>query len=137
VIVVRRHHDLGLGRAKRLAETIARRLQADYGGWFTWRENDLHFGRTGASGRLEVTKDSFQVHVELGFLLRPMRRRIEREIRAFCDEQLGEAERPDRGRPTRRAVRRAKATGSSGAPSARPGRSDGARRGRGDSSPTS
>jgi len=31
-IVVRGHHDLGLARAKRLAETMALRLRDDYGG---------------------------------------------------------------------------------------------------------
>jgi putative polyhydroxyalkanoate system protein len=96
MIIVGRHHDLGVARAKRLAETIARQLQDDYGGSYTWKGNELHFQRTGASGCVTVTKDGFQVRVELGFLLTPLRSRIEREIRAFCDEHLGEDEQPDR-----------------------------------------
>jgi len=35
-IVVRGHHDLGLARAKRLAETMALRLRDDYGGTYAW-----------------------------------------------------------------------------------------------------
>lgn len=94
MIVVRRHHDLGLARAKRLAEAMARRLRDDYGGSYAWQGTELHFERTGASGRVTVTKDRVEVRVELGFLLTPLHARIEREVRAFFDEHFGEEERP-------------------------------------------
>ena len=90
-IVVRRKHDLGLAKAKRLAESVARRLRDDYGGSFAWNGNDLRFERTGATGSVAVTKAGFQVRVELGLLLTPLRARIEREIVAFCDEHFGRA----------------------------------------------
>jgi putative polyhydroxyalkanoate system protein len=98
MILVGRHHELGLVKAKRLAETIARQLQDDFGGTYTWKGNHLLFRRTGASGSVTVTKDEFEVRVELGFLLRPLSARIEREIHTFCDEHLGEGARPGRGR---------------------------------------
>lgn len=107
VIVVRRQHDLGLARAKRLAETIALRLRDDYGGTYAWRGGHLQFERTGASGRITVEPDAFEVRVELGFLLSALRGRIEREIRAFCDEQLGQAGAPEGDQPARPAVRSA------------------------------
>jgi putative polyhydroxyalkanoate system protein len=107
-IVIRRKHALGLARAKRLAETIASQLQDDYGGSFSWIGDDLRFQRTGASGSVAVTKDWFQVRVELSFLLSALRSRIEREIVTFCDEKLGEPDRPRRGPATRRAERRPK-----------------------------
>jgi putative polyhydroxyalkanoate system protein len=108
MIVVDRQHDLGLAKAKRLAESIARQLQKDYGGSYAWRGNALLFRRTGASGRVAVTKDDFQVSVELGLLLMPLSARIEREIHAFCDEHFGEDEGPGRfrsavARPPRRS----------------------------------
>jgi putative polyhydroxyalkanoate system protein len=109
MIVVHRRHDLGLARVKRLAETIARRLQNDYGGSYAWEGNELRFRRTGAAGRVTVTKDSFQVRVELGFLLGALHSRIEREVRAFCDEHFGEE---GRGEPTRPTTRRRGARGS-------------------------
>jgi len=90
-IVVRRKHDLGLAKAKRLAESVARKLRDDYGGSFAWDGNDLRFERTGATGSVAVTKEGFQVRVELGLLLSPLRSRIEREIVAFRDEQFGPA----------------------------------------------
>ena len=106
-IVVRRHHDLGLGRAKRLAETMALRLRDDYGGTYAWKGDHLQFERTGASGRITVKPDAVEVRVEIGFLLSPLRGRIEREIRAFCDELFGKVSAPDRDQPGRPAVRSA------------------------------
>jgi putative polyhydroxyalkanoate system protein len=100
MIIVGRQHDLGLAKAKRLAESIARRLRKDYGGSYAWEGNALHFRRTGASGRVTVTKDDFQVSVELGFLLMPLTARIEREINGFCDEHFGEGDRPAPSRST-------------------------------------
>ena len=89
MISIRRHHDLGLAKAKRLAQTLARRLQNEFGGTYTWQGNTLHFQRTAASGSATVTKDSVQIRLELGLLLRPLRARIEREIRAGLDSHLG------------------------------------------------
>jgi putative polyhydroxyalkanoate system protein len=88
-IVVRRRHGLGLARAKRLAEKIARDLQADYGGSYEWIGNTLSFRRTGASAHVAVTRDSFNVRIEIGLMLAPLRSRIEREVQACCDEHFG------------------------------------------------
>lgn len=104
-IVVRRQHALGLAEAKGLAQSIARRLQNDYGGAFGWQGDVLHFERTGASGSVAVSKEDFDVRVELGFLLSPLRSRIEREIVNFCDEHFA-SEGPGGNQPPRRARRR-------------------------------
>ena len=95
MIVVRRQHDLGLAAARRLAENVARRLQREHGGTFSWEGNELVFQRTGASGRLAVTKDRVEVSLQLSLLLRPLQSRIEREIDTFLDEQVGPAARRD------------------------------------------
>jgi putative polyhydroxyalkanoate system protein len=92
-IVVQRRHNLRLAGAKRLAETMARRLQGDYGGTYKWEGNTLHFQRTGASGHVVVSKANFEIRVEIGLLLTPLRSRIEREILAFCDAHFGQVER--------------------------------------------
>jgi putative polyhydroxyalkanoate system protein len=94
MIVIGRRHDLGVAKAKRLAETLARKLQDEFGGTYTWKGNELRFQRPGASGSVKVTKDSVQVRVELGLLLTPLRARIEREIGAGLDAHLGQAARP-------------------------------------------
>jgi putative polyhydroxyalkanoate system protein len=109
-IVVRRSHRLSLAEVRRLAETMAKRLQGEFGGTYAWDGDTLRFRRTGASGHVAVTKGALEVHVELGLLLTPLRSLIEREICAFCDEQLGA---PQRSRPATAVARRKGATGSS------------------------
>jgi putative polyhydroxyalkanoate system protein len=92
-ILVQRRHNLRLAGARRLAETMARKLQNQYGGTYKWEGNTLHFQRPGASGHLVVTKADVKVRVEIGLLLTPLRSRIEREIQVFCDANLGQVER--------------------------------------------
>src|SRR5262245_21200136 len=110
-IVVRRHHALGLAKAKDLAQSIARRLQNDYGGSFGWRGDVLRFERTGATGSVAVSKEGFEVRVELGFLLSPLRSRIEREVVDFCDEHFA-GDGAGRDQPARRGARRRRDTRS-------------------------
>src|SRR5215510_12600434 len=111
-IVVRRHHALGLAKAKDLAQSIARRLQDDFGGSFGWHGDVLHFERTGASGSVAVSKEGFEVQVQLGFLLSPLRWRIEQGIVDFCDEHFA-GNGAGRDQPARRAARRRRDTKSS------------------------
>jgi putative polyhydroxyalkanoate system protein len=105
-IVVRRQHDLGIAKAKKLAQSMATRLKGDFGGSFEWNGDVLRFERTGASGSLAVTSDNVQVHVDLGLLLSPLRSRIEREITAFLDEHLAGGERKSDSPPARTARQR-------------------------------
>jgi putative polyhydroxyalkanoate system protein len=112
-IVVHRHHGLRMAGAKRLAQTIAERLKSQYGGSYRWDGDTLRFERTGASGQVVVTKDGFEVRVELGLLLTALHSRIEREIDAFCDEHFGQAEPADGDQPARPAALRNGATRSS------------------------
>src|SRR5262249_54530066 len=102
MIAIRRRHDLGLTKAKRLAQTLAHQLQNEFGGTYTWEGNELRFQRTGVSGCATVTTDSIQIRVELGLLLRPLHARIEREIRAGLDTHLGheDARTADRAAPS-------------------------------------
>src|SRR5262245_11701814 len=111
-IVVRRHHALGPDKAKDLAQSIAQRLQDDYGGSFVWQGDTLRFERTGACGSVAVSKDDFEVQVELGFLLSPLRSRIQREIVNFCDEHFA-SDGTGRDQSTRRGPRRRRGTKSS------------------------
>jgi putative polyhydroxyalkanoate system protein len=107
VIVVRRQHALGLAKAKALAQSMARRLKDEHGGSFEWQGDVLRFQRTGASGSVAVTEEDFEVNVELGLLLTPLRSRIEREIMSFCNEHLA-GKKAGREQVTPRAGRRRK-----------------------------
>jgi putative polyhydroxyalkanoate system protein len=120
-IVVHRSHRLRLANAKRLAETMARRLQDEYGGSYAWDGDTLRFRRTGASGQVTVERRGVEIRVELGLLLTPLRSRIEGEIRAFCDEHFSDATTPDRGQRTRPAAGQREPTKSPRSPrSSRP-----------------
>lgn len=112
-IVVRRRHGLALAKARRLAETMARKLHDDFGGTYEWEGDTLRFRRTGASGDVVVTRDDFEIRIAISFLLAPLRSRIEREIVAFCDEQLGAPAPPDAPQAARPAARRSGSTKSS------------------------
>src|SRR5215510_4711256 len=101
MIAVARRHTLGLARAKRLAESMARRLQDEYGGAYAWEADELHFERTGVSGRVAVTKDRVSIRIELAFLLKPLQSTIEHEVRTFCDEHFGEGPLAERSQATR------------------------------------
>ena len=61
--------------------------------------------RLNCCGRITVEPTAFEVRVEISVLLSPLRGRIEREIRAFCDEQFGKGAAPDRDQSARRPER--------------------------------
>jgi len=111
-IRVTRRHALGLAGAKRVAESIVRRLQADYGGTYAWSGDTLRFKRTGASGDLNVTREILDVRLSIGLLLTPFRSQIERELQALCEEHFGKGEAKD-GQASRPAAQRSRSTRSS------------------------
>ena len=48
----------------------------------------LHFDRSGLHGRLTLAKGEATVQVHLGFLLRPFRGSLEREISEYFDQRF-------------------------------------------------
>ena len=91
-IHIEREHRLGLPRARELAfkwaEAAESRLQMEC----TYEEgkaSDLvSFTRSGVDGELRVTKDRFELHARLGFLLGAFKERIATEIERNLDELL-------------------------------------------------
>ena len=88
-IDIRRHHTLGLAKAREAAEFIADHLDDQFNLQSHWNGNTLHFERFGVSGRMEVSDTEVRLHVRLGFLLIPLKSRFEREINKYLDEVLG------------------------------------------------
>jgi putative polyhydroxyalkanoate system protein len=111
-IVVHRSHGLPLAEAKHLAETMADRLRADFGGSYAWEGDTLRFQRTGASAQVVVTAKDIEIRVDISFLLSPLHTRIEREIVAFCDEHLGTPAPPLWARPAQLDASRSGSTRS-------------------------
>lgn len=87
-IEVTRQHSMGLDKAKAAVETVARRLQADLNARYSWRGDKLEFSCPGADGCIDVTGACVRVAVDLGWLLRPMRSRVEQSIQQYLDESL-------------------------------------------------
>ena len=79
-----RKHTLGLPAARKIAFKWAEQVEKDFGMACTYDEgstqDDVAFTRTGVSGSLKVTKDTFELDAKLGFLLGAFKDRIEGEI---------------------------------------------------------
>ena len=93
-----RKHTLGLPAARKIAFKWAEQVEKDFGMACTYDEgaaqDDVAFTRTGVSGSLKVTKDTFELDAKLGFLLGAFKDRIEGEIVKNLDALLAGAEAP-------------------------------------------
>lgn len=87
-IDIRRTHAFGKEAARQSAEAIARKLQGEFSARYCWEGDDLKFDCPGAKGRILVGEAEVRVEVDLSFLLRPMRGRIEQAVNAYLDECL-------------------------------------------------
>jgi putative polyhydroxyalkanoate system protein len=91
-IHIEREHSLGLPRARELAFKWAETAEDKLDMACTYEEgktSDLvSFTRSGVNGELRVTKNRFELHARLGFLLGAFRDRIESEITRNLDELL-------------------------------------------------
>ena len=91
-IHIERQHRLGLPRARELAFQWAEQAEQRLEMACTYEEgkaSDLvTFTRSGVNGELRVTKDRFELHARLGFLLGAFKDRIETEIVKNLDALL-------------------------------------------------
>ncbi|TFZ03805.1 polyhydroxyalkanoic acid system family protein [Ramlibacter humi] len=92
-IHIEREHQLGLPKARELAfrwaETAEQKLDMECTYEEGKAEDLVSFTRSGVNGELRVTKDRFELHARLGFLLGAFKDRIETEITNNLDELLG------------------------------------------------
>lgn len=87
-IEVSRQHRLGVDAARQAVQAVAERLQGDLNARHAWSGNSLRFECPGAKGRIDVTENGVEVSVDLSWLLKPARGRIERSIIDYLDEYL-------------------------------------------------
>lgn len=85
-IIIHRSHELTLDQAHRAAETIADQLAARYELTHHWQGDSLHFERSGVSGHIDLEPGELRIDVRLGFLLVPLKHRLEQEIHRQLDE---------------------------------------------------
>lgn len=89
-IHIQRNHELGLAGARKVAFEWAEQAEQRLDMECTYEEgktsDEVSFTRSGVSGTLLVTKDSFELHARLGFLLGAFKERIESEIVKNLDD---------------------------------------------------
>ncbi|HEY3048238.1 MAG TPA: polyhydroxyalkanoic acid system family protein [Polaromonas sp.] len=91
-IHIERKHSLGLAEARKVAFKWAEQVEEEFDMECTYEEGDhadeVCFKRSGVSGTLTVTPDSFELHAKLGFLLGAFKSTIEGEIVKNLDTLL-------------------------------------------------
>lgn len=85
-IVIHRDHALTHDQAREVAETLAAQLADRYEISHHWQEDSLHFERSGVSGQIDLEPGQLRINVRLGFLLVPLKHRLEQEIHRQLDE---------------------------------------------------
>lgn len=105
-IHIRRDHQLGLAKARKIAWSWAEEVESRFEMECTVIERDdsdtVEFKRTGVSGTLHVAADHFDLQARLGFLLGAFSKTIEGEITRNLDALLsrGAAQPPAAPRTT-------------------------------------
>lgn len=85
-IDLRRQHGMSREEALAGADRLAAELRRNYDLNYQWEGNHLRFKRSGASGWLKVEAETISIHLELGFLLRAFKGRIEQEVSKNLDD---------------------------------------------------
>jgi len=103
-IRIRREHNLGLAKARKIALKWAEAAEQKFEMECTILEGQggdtVEFTRSGVNGTLAVAADHFELNAKLGFLLGAFAKTIEREIETNLDELL--APKAGKGTPTAR-----------------------------------
>ncbi len=87
-IHIERAHTLGKADARKSAEHIAARLKHELKVDSHWQGDVLQLTHAGAKGSIVVDDSKVEVRVELSFMLRPLRAKVERDIHAQLDKYL-------------------------------------------------
>lgn len=90
-ISITRKHALPHRQAKAAAEKIAKELRKRFGLDYVWNGDDIEFTRPGVNGTMSVGKDRIALEANLGWLLTPLKPKIEDEIVAQLDKLSSEA----------------------------------------------
>ncbi|MBX3637914.1 MAG: polyhydroxyalkanoic acid system family protein [Rubrivivax sp.] len=94
-IHIRREHQLGLAKARKIAWQWAEEAESKFDMACTVVEGEysdtVEFTRSGVSGRLIVAADHFDLDAKLGFLLGAFSKTIEHEITKNLDALLAQA----------------------------------------------
>jgi putative polyhydroxyalkanoate system protein len=85
-INIHRAHTLSHEQAREAAESIAAHLDRKFSLSYHWKGDSLHFERSGISGHMELEEKEVRINVRLGFLLLPLRPKLEQAIHRYMDD---------------------------------------------------
>lgn len=88
-IKMHRSHELGVTKAKKAVDKVAKHIRDRFEIDASWNKNTLEFSRSGVQGEIAVTVDTVSVHANISFLLLPIKSTIEQEIRRYLDQEFG------------------------------------------------
>ncbi len=89
VIEISRAHTMGVEGARKTADELAVSLSDHFSMNYRWEGDVLKFKRSGVTGQLEVDDEHVHIKLQLGFMVRPFKDRIEREIHDHLDGMDG------------------------------------------------
>ncbi len=90
-ININRAHNLTVDHSREVVETLADQLTERYECHTHWEEGSLHFERSGIAGQIDFEPGRVRISARLGFLLVPLKHRLEQEIHRYLDERFGES----------------------------------------------
>ncbi len=73
-------HALSMDGARSAAQKVADQMTADYEMACSWEGDVLAFKRSGVSGTLALTEGRAQLDINLGFMLKGFRSKIEEQV---------------------------------------------------------
>lgn len=73
-------HALSMDDARNAARKVADQMTADYEMACSWEDDVLVFRRSGVSGTLALTEGRAQLDINLGFMLRGFKSKIEEQV---------------------------------------------------------
>lgn len=81
-----RTHTHEMDHARKSAEAIVQHLADHFGVKYHWDADTLRFKGAGAKGFMTLLPGRLELKMELGFMLLPLKSRIEREMDQYLDE---------------------------------------------------
>ena len=85
---IKKNHDLGRAEARKRVDAIADSLSSKYGLSSSWEGDALKFSGSGVNGRIDVSDQSIDVDVTLGFALMMLEGAIRTSIEEAMDTHL-------------------------------------------------
>lgn len=76
------HHTLPMSEARAVAQKVADQMAADYEMNYAWEGDVLAFKRSGFSGTLALSEGQVQLDINLGFMLKGFKSKIEQQVGA-------------------------------------------------------